>query len=80
MFGSRFGSRSRRSAGRANKERLEQAFGPSSRGRGEGGGRMRRGRVLSTGLVGVLGVLGAMSAGGAVCVLGIAVNSRLAGW
>ena len=35
MFGSRFGSRSRRSAGRANKERLEQAFGPSSRGRGE---------------------------------------------
>jgi hypothetical protein len=71
MFGSRFGSRSRRSAGRANKERLEQAFGPSSRGRGEGGGRMRRGRVLSTGLVGVLGVLG---------VVAVAAVVMLAGW
>jgi hypothetical protein len=35
MFESRFGSRSRRSAGRANKELLEEAFGPSRRGNEE---------------------------------------------
>jgi hypothetical protein len=68
MFESRFGSRSRRSAGRANKELLEEAFGPSSRGNEEREGANAGSKV------------GEWWLGGAVCVLGIMLCVCLAGW